>query len=202
MRNNTATTSISRMAVAAVALLIAGGAVHGAEEAIGGVEAIAQQERSRIGNESTTTPAYFVVTHRLNLLLEILPQLEAQHRSIDVFGLPNNGDMADRLVEESTQQKADAAAMVEEDEGPTLAMALQRLQISGIDPDNREFFIGARSVFEGDRITLNFAGRQFVARIKTILPRSIVMEEEGTGTLATIRINVIPRGEGLPEISE
>lgn len=122
-------------------------------------------------------------------LVGVLPELTAQRRDRDVFGVSQRGDLLGGVAD------AAAGAVVVEDEKPTLATALQYLPVAGLDPGNREFFVGARSIFEGDTLVLNHAGEQFTARVVGVRNRQITMEDVESGLRASIRIDLVPPGE-------
>lgn len=111
--------------------------------------------------------------------------LDGQTRRRDPFG------MAANLVEQE-DAAAEATTQVQPQVSPFVS-ALQRIQVDGIDPSEREFFVGPRNIYEGDTLTFSHDGRRFKALVTKVSPYRIVMTDSATGETAVIRLNIIPQ---------
>lgn len=148
---------------------------------------------TRVSGSDQASDAY-VAEHVMPTLVEVLPSLTTQQRDRDVFGFAQRGD-ALAGVADAAEGAAAADATEAEPEKPTLATALQYLPVVGIDPENREFFVGSRSIFEGDVLVLNHGGEQFNAVVLGVRSRQITMEDVDSGLRASIRIDLVPPDE-------
>ena len=114
---------------------------------------------------------------------QMVPRLQGGMREQDPFGLPNSDA---KVVKNLVPQKPAISQFV---------IALQNLPIDGVNPERREFYVGARNIYEGDQISMNYKGQRFQAKVLHVKAGQVFMQDEFSGEKAVIELDIIPNEE-------
>jgi hypothetical protein len=126
--------------------------------------------------------------------------LTASNRLLDPFGIaPNQNINEARFAPDDQNPSNDAGSMVAPvQQDITSAVALANLPIDGIDPFNREFFVGPHNIYQGDVMTVGFMGRTWKFLVQEVRSTAIFFEEMETGQAHRVDISIIPETYDFP----
>ena len=128
----------------------------------------------------------------------ISERMVARNRTRDAFGLTPLSLLSDPSEENSGGGNKPASpaggGIAPASSAPVVAFcsALANLEIDGIDPQNKEFYVGSRNVYEGNKITIKCRGVRFQATVVSIRQNEVVFKDLSTGECATVRLKIIP----------
>jgi len=112
-------------------------------------------------------------------------KLGARQRNLEPFG--------SRMFPVDEQAVAVSPNVARAADRVTLNQALQTLQITGINLEQREFLIGARNVYVGDSLELSFKGEVFLAEVVEVGPVQVVFKDNARQETGVMSHHLVQR---------
>lgn len=115
-------------------------------------------------------------------------------RARDPFGFSTKatiGPVEQQAGVDSTAGKSTSQHAAIPQQEITAGMAVDTLPVVGVSAQRREFFVGARTVRQGDTVTLSYAGRTFLLKVISVESSEIVFEESD-GRKAVKALAIVP----------
>lgn len=111
----------------------------------------------------------------------------------DPFGVRINNEILSATPAVAAPSKHSAS------QAPSLAEALSRLKITGVNPSLHQIIIDRCVLGQSDSITVQFRGLTFEATVENITQDVVLFRDAKDGSLATVKLDIAPNH---PEIAK
>ena len=117
-------------------------------------------------------------------------RLAMRERASDPFGQPQDPD-AKPLVKPTVAKATRRPAA----EPPvTLSDIVSRIEITTIMPKDKRFYVGGRSIGQGDKVPITFRNKQIKTEVTEVSARRIVFRNLDTGETGIRQLDMLPPG--------